>query len=456
MRASPPRVSHVKFDSLSNDSRKNPTTNHILHRLSEKMVEAVQTRAAWQMHNVSVLTMIYSVLMFYVRKEKPSVVAAWLCKRLPQLGPTYVKAAQFVSSREDIFGAELSSGLRDMQNKVPEMSIDVVRGIIDDNPLVARAVSNLEEKPMASASIAQVHIAELHDGRRVVLKVKRPGLQSLIARDLELLRSIVELTRVMGAPEASQAGRVVEDFGKTLLIETDFLNEVENVNAFRQMYGSRTDVVIPAVFGDLCTPDIIVMEYVPSARVFDYRGNKAVLAYRLMALFLGQVLYTGGIVHGDPQPGNIGVTDDDAIVLYDFGNAVTMTDEYRTRLKVAIFSLVTNDGRSALNALEALGVKVLDVTVGVKFVGMYAQYVRKIDYSIFSNGAGRAMPFVLTDRLMRISRVFGILEGVCMQLDDAFDYTSLGAVVWDAFLLDVDFISAKGRWDVGSIMSMDS
>ncbi len=415
----------------------------------------MREKTSWQLHNVSVLMMIYGVLMFYVRKEKPSVVAAWLCKRLPQLGPTYVKAAQFVSSREDIFGAELSSGLRDMQNKVPEMSIDVVRSIIKDNPRVADAVANLEETPMASASIAQVHIAKLHDGRRVVLKVKRPGLHSLITRDLALLRSIVHLTRVMGAPEASQAERIVEDFGKTLMIETDFVNEVDNVNAFRQMYGSRTDVVIPEVYEELCTADIIVMEYIPSERVFDYGGNKAVLAYRLMALFLGQVLYNGGIVHGDPQPGNIGVTKDDAIVLYDFGNAVRMSDEYRTRLKVAIFSLVTNDGRSALSALEALGVQVLDVSIGVKFVGMYAQYVRKIDYSIFSNGAGRAMPFILTDRLMRISRVFGILEGVCMQLDDAFDYTSLGAVVWDAFLLDMDFISAKGRWDVSSIMSMD-
>lgn len=391
----------------------------------------------------------------YVRNDSRKSIAAWLCTKLPELGPTYVKIGQFVSSRRDIFGSELSDGMRDMQDNIPRMTIESVRGTIAACAKLDGAISRLDDVPIASASIAQVHTATLHDGRSVVLKVRRPGLHATIRRDLGLLRGIVNVLDAVGAPEAKHSRRVIEDFVSTLVKETDFRAEIDNIKAFRRLYANRRDVVIPAVHEALCTDDVIVMDNVPSTRVLSYDGDRAILAYRLMSLFLGQVLYRGGIIHGDPQPGNIGVTPEGKIVLYDFGNAIRVSEPYRVRLKLAVFSLVYNNAGDAISALRALGVRVNDEAAAGRYIAMYAKYVRTIDLSVFDIGTDRAMPFALTDRLMRITRVFGLLEGVCKRLDDDFDYLSLAAVSWDAFLLDPDFVAAKGTLDLGRL-SQDS
>jgi predicted unusual protein kinase regulating ubiquinone biosynthesis (AarF/ABC1/UbiB family) len=403
----------------------------------------------------SMMRTVCGIMVRVLRRESPSQIATWLSGMLPELGPTYVKIAQFVSSRPDVFGADVVSSFRTLQDNVPKMQASVVKEILSLHPELQQVIAHVEEEPIASASIAQVHVAHLHNGNHVILKIKRPGLKDMIAKDLGIMLAFIRLMGAMGLPEAAYAKRMVDDFMAMMMTETDFGKEVKNHIDFCRMYARRSDVIVPRVFADLSTPDIIVMEYVPSVRVMDYAGDRSALAYRLMAMYLGQVLYDGHIIHGDPQPGNLGVTTDDKIVLYDFGNAIRIDDGYRTRLKVAMFYLVTNESREALKVLQALGVKVLDEMLAIRYVDMYAQYVRTIDYSIFDIGE-RAMPFVLTDDIMRICKVFGTLEGVCKHLDEAFDYASVAPLIWDAFLLDPSFIIAKGAMDIEAMIGEPS
>lgn len=421
----------------------------------QKPVQATVSRAVQQLkpslrYGAMVRT-LHGLAVRVIWRQQPGDIATWLSARLPELGPTYVKIGQFVSSRRDIFGVEVASSLRALQDNVPRMHASVVRGILERNEHLKNCVESVEDEPIASASIAQVHVAKLHDGRRVILKIKRPGLQDMIRKDLRIMVSLISFLGLFGVPEAAYAKRMIDDFMAMMINETDFGKEIRNNADFHRMYSKRSDVIVPRIYDSLSTCDIIVMEYVPSMRVMDYGGNRSALAYRLMAMFLGQVLYDGHIIHGDPQPGNLGITADDRIVLYDFGNAIRIDDGYRTRLKVAMFYLVTNEPKEALRMLRALGVKVLDEALAARYVDLYARYVRTIDYSIFDIGE-RAMPFELTDDLMRICKVFGTLEGVCKHLDEDFDYQSVAPLIWDAFLMDPGFIVAKAAIDVEAMI----
>lgn len=404
---------------------------------------------------VKLARLVHGVAVRTLWRRPTGEISAYVGAALPDLGPTYIKIGQFVSSRKDIFGKDVAAGLCSLQDAVPPMSQGELRGILDRHADLLDRLDTFYEEPLASASIAQVHRARLRDGSEVILKIKRPGLQAMIRRDLSLFLLAMRLMGMAGVPEAAYSQRLLDDFQAMLISETDYERETRNNEAFAAMYARRSDVIVPRVLRDLSTEEVLVMEYVPSRRVNDYGGNRPALAYRLMAMFLGQVLYEGHIIHGDPQPGNLGITDDDKIVLYDFGNALSIDNEYRTRLKVALYHIVTNEPREALRTMRMLGVRVLDESLAARYVDLYARYVRTIDYSIFDIGE-RAMPFELTDDLMRLCKVFGTLEGVCKNLDDEFDYASMTPVVWDAFLLDPGFVVAKAALDLEAFLGQRS
>lgn len=381
-------------------------------------------------------------------------VAAWLAPRLPELGPTYVKIGQFISAREDIFGEDISACFRSLQDDAPSVSFDEIRDIlVRQGPAYMSAFASISEKPLASASIAQVHRAHLANGAHVVLKVKRPNLDQLIEADLAPLRFFIDILAQTGiSNEAVHAQVLLSDFVDMMKEEVDFGREVRNNMEFQKMYANRNDVIVPRSVPRLCTPEVIVMEYVPSTRILDYvsefeEDDGEIMAYRIMTLFVGQVLYRGSLVHGDPQPGNIGITADGRIVLYDFGSALRLSDTERTRLKLLMYHVITGNAQKSLRALTSLGVEVLDESLALAYMRTYAVYVRTMDFRAFNTGR-TDMPFALTDTLLRLVRIFGILEGMCKKLYSGFDYASMAVFTWDAFILDADFVAMKAIGDI--------
>jgi predicted unusual protein kinase regulating ubiquinone biosynthesis (AarF/ABC1/UbiB family) len=231
---------------------------------------------------------------------------------------------------------------------------------------------------------------------------------------------------------------------------------VRNAEAFYELYVDDPRVVVPRVHPSLSTADVITMDYEASESLYDYAGDRRKLAQRIMGTFVSQLLYgiDGGIMHGDPHAGNIGVRADGTLVIYDFGSAVRIDRGYRVRLKLLISTLMTGRPDETVRALENLGVKVNDQELAEAYMAMYYKYVRTIDISVFRPKAvdttTTAMPFQLDETLLRLGRVFGMLEGICKELDDRFDYFDVMGLFWDAFLLDADFVRYRSVWDTNA------
>lgn len=443
------------------------------HRIVVKAVSSpdVKTRIRqhWTYKTCSESTVVRHIRVFATaleffhrtvfRKQVQVQVARWLAAILPELGPTYVKIGQFVSTREDIFGADVSGSFRCLQDDAPRVSFDEIQEIINlQGPSYAEAFETVEIEPIASASIAQVHRATLKNGTSVVLKIKRPNLDKLIECDLIPLKIVIDVLAKTGvSSEALHAKALLRDFVGMMMEEVDFEKELRNNIEFQKMYALRHDVIVPRAVPRLCTKQVVVMEYIESNKIFDAVTSEdddfhygEVLAYRVMTLFVGQVLYRGGVIHGDPQPGNIGVTDDGKLVLYDFGSALRLSEEERTKLKLLMYNIITGNSHKALAALKSLGVTILDEDLALSYMRTYAIYVRTMDFRAFQTGR-TDMPFALTDTLLRLVRIFGILEGMCKKLYAKFDYTSMAVFTWDAFVLDAEFVAAKGLQDINEM-----
>jgi predicted unusual protein kinase regulating ubiquinone biosynthesis (AarF/ABC1/UbiB family) len=313
--------------------------------------------------------------------------------------------------------------------------------------------------------------------RDVIIKIKRPDLDAQVTEDIELLRWLAGVgaaasalvgalglnVGMPGSPASTASSstdvdvaRAIREFEGFMRSELDFEGEVRNAEAFYELYVDDPRVVVPRVHPSLSTADVITMDYEASESLYDYAGDRRKLAQRIMGTFVSQLLYgiDGGIMHGDPHAGNIGVRADGTLVIYDFGSAVRIDRGYRVRLKLLISTLMTGRPDETVRALENLGVKVNDQELAEAYMAMYYKYVRTIDISVFRPKAvdttTTAMPFQLDETLLRLGRVFGMLEGICKELDDRFDYFDVMGLFWDAFLLDADFVRYRSVWDTNA------
>lgn len=240
---------------------------------------------------------------------------------LETLGPIYVKFGQVLSTRRDLVPADIADELAHLQDRVPPFPSDEAAAIIESalgaspQTLFAR----FERDPVASASIAQVHFAVLHDGREVAVKVLRPGMQEAIERDLTLLRSLAGLVERL-APDGRRLKprEVVAEFDKYLHDELDLIREAANCSQLRRNFGPDTDraglLMVPEVIWEYCTSQVFTMQRmhgVPVSRVPQLRElgvDISRLARQGVEIFFMQV-FIDGFFHADMHPGNIYVSD---------------------------------------------------------------------------------------------------------------------------------------------------
>ena len=359
----------------------------------------------------------------------PGRLGAWLAERVVHLGPAFVKAGQFVSTRRDLFGDGFSAPFAVLRDRVrAEPAAALLRTPSLGRLLAARELRDFEPEPLATASVGQVHGARLRDGRRVVLKVRRPGVEQAVADDVALLRALLAAaTAATGRQEQEEAARLrdgLRDLEAGLAHELDFRREAAAMRRFRaQRSRLGLRVRVPRVHAELCSADLLVMERVDSVRLTSGRA-RAGLAGELMELFVRQVA-RGGVVHGDPHPGNLGLDADGRLVLYDFGSVVALSRRERARLRALVWALVLDDPEAAARGLTRLGARVLSVPGLAASIRPYREYVRTLDVARLreaASAAGRQPPVVLPNKLLRLTRVFGALEGVCKDLDPGFNY----------------------------------
>lgn len=331
---------------------------------ARRLLEVVFTFAR---HGLVIVVRRGPYLVLSVRHRGPRAVAVALRKSFADLGPTYVKFGQLVASSPGLFPKVFCDEFRHLLDHVPPEPTSVVRRIVrEDLGCRMRDVfATFDDQPVAAASMAQVHQAMLHDGRRVAVKVRRPNLRRRMERDLRLLRLLATVLEQAGTlGEVANPGAIIDDFATTLRAELDFRNEARWMVAFDENLrkcGENEHVVVPRPVREFVTRRVLVMNFIDGRPVDDVVAlNDA--GFDLQALLLAAIrawtegALVHGLFHGDVHAGNLMVTDDGKIAFLDFGIMGEVTGETRALLLGTLPAMLfTGDFAKTAEAIVALG-----------------------------------------------------------------------------------------------------
>jgi len=356
------------------------------------------------------------------------------------LGPVYIKLGQWLSSRADILPHPYLEELAKLQDDVPPAPFEQVRPILEREfgGSIDETFDSMNTTPISGASLGQVYRAEF-SGKQVAIKVKRPGIEAVVERDLRVLKKILPLALRFVDPNLRHSARaMLSQFIETIHEEMDYETESENLKRIKgDMAKSKRDVVIPSVLDDLSSKDVLTMEYIPGIKVtnistLDERGiDRQRLVFDVHKVFFTMLL-RHSVFHADPHPGNISVTDDGRLILYDYGMIGRLDNEARMRLVRLYLALVEKDPARTVNAMDDLGMlvpgsnrEVIERSIEMTVRAMHGRKPDEMEVEGLMELANRTMskfPFVLPKNLALYMRMASIIEGIYKTHDVDFKF----------------------------------
>lgn len=281
---------------------------------------------------------------------------------IEELGPTYIKFGQVLSSRPGLFPDELIQELSLLQDAVPPFPYEAVQKVFrrefGKNP--EEIFSEFDKKPIASASMAQVHRARLKTGEEVAVKVQRPNIRKVILADLEIMNSLAAWAERNNPDMAAfQPVDLVKTFERSITKELSFNAELSNLRRFRKNFEGEERIKVPHTYDELCTSKVVVMEFIRGiksnnvTKIKEAGLDPAVIADRGIDLFFEQI-FVHGFFHADPHPGNLFVMPDGKICFIDFGMMGSMSNGDRDTLADLIIAVGKNDISRVVDNIEKL------------------------------------------------------------------------------------------------------
>lgn len=378
-----------------------------------------------------------NMLLFMRNTDKPRAVRLRLA--LEALGPIFVKFGQMLSTRRDLMPTDIADELAKLQDQVPPFPSTQAVALLETayrKPL-REVFQSFEDTPVASASVAQVHFAVLPDGREVAVKILRPGITSIIAHDVALLKVAADLIEWLWADGRRLKPReVITEFEKHLEDELDLMREAANASQLRRNFASSPLLLVPEMYWDYCSTEVMVMERmygIPISQVDELR-NAGVdiprLAKNGVEIFYTQV-FRDGFFHADMHPGNVQVAANGQYIALDFGIMGTLTDTDKHYLAQNFIAFFRRDYKRVAEVHIESGWAPIDTRVDELEAAIRAVCEPIFDKPLREVSFGRVLL-----RLFQTSRRFGIevqpqlvllqktllnIEGLGLQLDPELD-----------------------------------
>src|SRR5712671_5539841 len=286
-----------------------------------------------------------------------------LASDLEQLGPTFIKLGQLLSTRGDLLPEPYLEALGRLQDQIEPFSFDEVEQIVSSElgARISKLFAEFDREPTAAASLAQVHRARMRDGRMVVVKIQRPGVREIIVKDLEALEEITEFIDAhteMG--KRYEFSNMLGELRQSLLRELDFKSEAANLRRLRSTLREFERIIIPEPIEDFTTSRVLTMDYIAGKKITILSPLRMMeldgpgLSEELFRAYLKQIL-VDGFFHADPHPGNVFITDDDRIALIDLGMVGHISGTFQENLLRLLLAISEGRGDEAADVSMKMG-----------------------------------------------------------------------------------------------------
>lgn len=356
---------------------------------------------------------------------------------LTELGPTFIKLGQLLSTRPDVVGVSLARELEELQEHVAADPPEVAKRIIEQElgRPVDEVFAEFDDEPLASASIGQVHWARLRTGEEVVVKIQHPDIEEKLVVDLEILNGLAFLAERIPDFQIYRPMAVVAELRRTLVKEVDFIRELRNLQEFRANFQSSPDVRIPRAFPDLSTKKILVLEYLDGMKLTEQERLKELaidfdqVALRGAQAYL-KMIFEDGLYHADPHPGNIMVFPNGTIGLLDFGMVGRLDDRLRERVQELLTALVGQDSEHLAIIVSEVGAAPISLDRAALALDLadFVAYYGHMPIEQFDLGGAlnemieilRRYRIVLPARIALLLKTLIVLEGTAQLLSPKF------------------------------------
>lgn len=358
-----------------------------------------------------------------------------------KLGPSFVKLGQWLSTRADLLPEPYLEEFAKLQDDVTPAPFEQVKAIIEKElGPIEQTFDSFDTNCISGASLGQVYKAHYRE-RDVIVKVNRPNIHEIVANDIQALKKLLPLAiRFVDKNIAFSAESMFAQFIETVYEEMDYRMEAENLMRIKKNLSDERKVIIPNVYPDRSTSRVLTLEYIPGVKVTDAKKleemgiDKSRLVIRVHRLFF-KMLLRHDLFHADPHPGNISVTEDGSIILYDFGMVGRLDNETRLRLVRLYLSLVEKEPSRTVNVLLDLGAlspeanrHVIEKGIGFAVQEMHGRKVDEMQVRALMELANKTMtrfPFRLPKELALYMRMASILEGIYLTLKVEFQFVKV-------------------------------
>jgi len=358
---------------------------------------------------------------------------------IEELGPTYIKFGQIMSTRRELLPPELIEELQKLQDQVAPLPFEEIRPVIQRYcPNLEECFDIIEEEPVAAASLSQVHRAVMRDGRVVALKVQRPGIVDLIETDLLILQSLARRVESLSpALRVYNLRGMVDEFSLQIRRELDFAQDGMNADRLRRNMRGIPGVKIPRVHWGISGPCLLAMDYVEGVRIDDVAAIRAFGLFPEDIADLGfsayiQQIFVDGFFHGDPHPGNLLVTRRGEVVFLDYGIVGVLRPERRRAFADLLLAMTRTDVAGVIAALEKLDVHISPADLDSVKDDLYLvlldyreMRLERVNFAIAIRGLTdilRRYHIRVPSNLMLMMKVVVMVIDIGIRLDPSFNF----------------------------------